>query len=642
MSALIVLTIGPVQSYISQARRTQDLWQGSRILSYLASKGVHHAQGEQDKGLAEVIYPSIDRHNTDNIPNRVVVRWLGDENGAQTCAKEMEKAIRGAWQEISQNTLKYFLGAASSTRIEQIWNRQERNWLECYWVVVPEESQDYSKNIQRANNAMGSRKLLRNFYHIEEYGRKDSITGEHEALHSDGDYVKFWETRQAEERNLALLGKHERLSAISTIKRFAHEKAAGNKALEFPNRFPSTSSIATASFRYDVLHALDNNELDTIQLHQKLEAFVQALLELFKTPADLFFSEHGKPNPEYFGLIEKEISQSTLDDLLIKQFRSIDGDFLFEDTLISKTIEEYSGQTPNPHQMSHVKQALSQLIEAASAIKIPRPNPYFAILAMDGDNMGKTLSILKKDQHKLFSETLARFARENVTRIVEQEHMGRVVYAGGDDVLALLPIRDALNVAEKLRSEFEKTISAIGINNHEGKAVTASTGLAYIHHTHNLQDGVRAANSAQKAAKDLYGRNAIAIEFLRRSGEPRSMGHKWQTSSKNPTKNYINDLIKAFGDKLSRNLPQDIAEIAYSMGDIVPPAAVRLELERIIRRRLSIEDKSTRHIQANKLSEAIWALKDEYTWDNVQCWLELAKFISQTNQGEGDQTNDMA
>ena len=102
--------------------------------------------------------------------------------------------------------------------------------MECYWIVVPEDPQkSYGVNMQHASDALGARKLLRNFPQIHEGGRKCSITGEHEALHGDSDYVSFWNARREDQRNLALLGKHERLSAISTIKRFAHEVAAGNR-----------------------------------------------------------------------------------------------------------------------------------------------------------------------------------------------------------------------------------------------------------------------------------------------------------------------------------------------------------------------------------------------------------------------------
>lgn len=680
MSAIIVLTIGPVQSYISQARRTQDLWQGSRILSYLASAGVHHAINQPQ---AEVIYPSIKLNQTDNIPNRMVVRWLGDENGAKQCAREMEKAIRDAWQTLSANTMHYFTESLIQDEREnvlRIWQGQENTWLECYWVVVLEDSElSYGENMQRANATMGARKLLRNFPHIEEYGRKCSITGEHEALQVTGDYVTFWNARKAEQRNLALLGKHERLSAISTIKRFAHEEQQQNGVwqpinpdLQVDYRFPSTSSIAAVPFKYEVMKALHDGNLKSDALLQALKNFIATLLHCYnednsipvrseRHPArNLFFTKHGNFNPEHFPMIKAILEAHNREydagparddaELWATQFMCIDGDYLLEDTLIPKTIAEYmpvinaEGDELKRLEAKRLKllkpkvvealKALKKLTGTASDLNILRPQPYFVILSMDGDHMGKTLGVLDQGQHKLFSETLANFARMDVKQIVEQDHLGRVVYAGGDDVLALLPVQDALQIAEKLRSEFEAVVSNIGIKNHKGERVTASTGLAYVHHTHNLQDAVRAANNAQKIAKDHYDRNALGVEFLRRSGEPRSMGHNWQANG-NTTFKYVSDLTHAFGGELSRNLPHDVAQIVYSMGEHVPLGAVRLELERVIRRRLSIENKDKRKDKAKTLCDDVMALKASFTWQNVQSWLELARFIAQTSEVEG-------
>ena len=36
---LLLVTIGPVQEFIAQARRTRDLWYGSHLLSELARAG---------------------------------------------------------------------------------------------------------------------------------------------------------------------------------------------------------------------------------------------------------------------------------------------------------------------------------------------------------------------------------------------------------------------------------------------------------------------------------------------------------------------------------------------------------------------------------------------------------------------------
>jgi len=493
-------------------------------------------------------------------------------------------------------------------------------------------------------------------------------------------YVEFWTVRKAEQRNLALLGKHERLSAISTIKRFAHEEAyikdtwePINPALRIDHRFPSTSSIAAAPFKYAVLETLCNNPQDNGDLLVALQAFIAALLNCCdenktipvntdRHPArNLFFTKHGNFNPEYFPMIQNlqglTLSKGNVsdhEDLWATQFMCIDGDYLFEDTLIPKTISEYmpmikaEGDALKRFEKKRLDELKPKVVEAlkalkkfigeASALGIPRPQPYVVVLSMDGDEMGKTLGVLQNARdHKRFSETLANFAKTNVQRIVEEEHLGRVVYAGGDDVLALLPVRDALQIAEALRSEFQETVGRIGITNHEGKPVTASTGLAYVHHTHNLQDAVRAANNAQSVAKEKYNRNAVAVEFLRRSGESRSMGFQWQTLDDSTLSNVI-ALTAEFGDGLSRSLPYDLAQMAYSMGnESVPEVARFAELTRVIRRRLPERNRD----KAVTIAECVLRLinphgKLESRWHNAQHWLELARFIAQTTVVEED------
>ena len=52
---MLMFTIGPVQSFIEASRKTEDLWMGSYILSYLIATAMEKVQGD---GI-EIIYPAI-------------------------------------------------------------------------------------------------------------------------------------------------------------------------------------------------------------------------------------------------------------------------------------------------------------------------------------------------------------------------------------------------------------------------------------------------------------------------------------------------------------------------------------------------------------------------------------------------------
>ena len=54
---LILFTITPVQKFITTARKTEDLWLGSYILSYLNATAIHQIYA---KDGVSIIYPSIE------------------------------------------------------------------------------------------------------------------------------------------------------------------------------------------------------------------------------------------------------------------------------------------------------------------------------------------------------------------------------------------------------------------------------------------------------------------------------------------------------------------------------------------------------------------------------------------------------
>ncbi|MEO0200372.1 MAG: type III-B CRISPR-associated protein Cas10/Cmr2, partial [candidate division WOR-3 bacterium] len=55
--AILIFTIGPVQSFISKARKTSDLWAGSYMLSYLTWKSMKALV--EDFGPDVIIYPNL-------------------------------------------------------------------------------------------------------------------------------------------------------------------------------------------------------------------------------------------------------------------------------------------------------------------------------------------------------------------------------------------------------------------------------------------------------------------------------------------------------------------------------------------------------------------------------------------------------
>jgi CRISPR-associated protein Cmr2 len=161
---------------------------------------------------------------------------------------------------------------------------------------------------------------------------------------------------------------------------------------------------------------------------------------------------------------------------------------------------------------------------------------YIAVIALDGDHMGGTLSGFKtQDEHRKFSQKLMAFASDvekmfdegfNVS-VGKTAHFvkpddGFLVYAGGDDVLAVVKATDAFEVAQAISKKFKDEV---------GTGLTASVGIAIGSNKAPLQDLVREAQSAEHRAKRDYGRDALAVSVLKRSGETLRWGCKWNSAA---------------------------------------------------------------------------------------------------------------
>ncbi len=162
-------------------------------------------------------------------------------------------------------------------------------------------------------------------------------------------------------------------------------------------------------------------------------------------------------------------------------------------------------------------------------------NPYVAVIAMDGDQMGKwmdgerRLAGTESDlelHHKVFSGKLAVFSNECAGKIV-RDHDGQLVYAGGDDVLAMLPATKVFGCVCELRERFQEKVGA----DKNGILADVSCGIAIAHEKYPLQRMVKEAQAAEKRAKNDYGRGAFAFSLLKHGGEIVHWGAKWDSKA---------------------------------------------------------------------------------------------------------------
>ncbi|HYT92545.1 MAG TPA: hypothetical protein VEL76_27765, partial [Gemmataceae bacterium] len=89
-------------------------------------------------------------------------------------------------------------------------------------------------------------------------------------------------------------------------------------------------------------------------------------------------------------------------------------------------------------------------------------------------------------------------------------------YAGGDDVLAFVPVHTCLKCARTLRDRFRQETE-----------MTLSVGVAIGHFMENLEDLRDYGRKAEQAAKAMPGKDALAIHLHKRGGSPVEFRGKW-------------------------------------------------------------------------------------------------------------------
>ena len=521
---MLIFSLGPVQPFIAQARKTRDLWLGSFILSTLMAAGTRDIKGT-------FVFPTereIEK-NIPDIPNKYIALFDEPEDepkNAQAAAKQSEGQIQKCWEDLCQKVWDKVIAGHSTTtaETEDIWKRQTKfsTLFETFWVIVEKTKPTYPEWLDEAESIFAARKRLRDFKAQDEPGEKSAISGEREILHGKGisskEIDEFWKTiaTSRSEMDIDQEGK-EHLDAIDTVKRFAMEARPIIPGIPFP----STSSVATASF---VERLLEVN-IDSAVLEQ-WEKQTEKLA--IKRPADArevpFLQRKAKASRRW--ILQR------------------DGDLYFPETFVPRQLEKnYRILGAEGEAVAREGwQALRKLLQKTDDAEITRPTPYYAILQMDGDNMGILLSNVTDDQqHERISAALSNFARKLAPPLVQDNYPGRLVYAGGDDVLALAPLardipkeggekdplRHILDLAEKLQDEYCKRVKK-ALPEDRQSGVTASMGIVFVHHYTSLSYVLRSAREAESSAKRRYGRNALVVTVLRRSGEQTRVGCHWQ------------------------------------------------------------------------------------------------------------------
>jgi CRISPR-associated protein Cmr2 len=538
MKYLFLFTISPVQSFISQARKTQDLYAGSRLLSDLVKAAIEEFN-KQTNTTDKIIFPANWKQPDAALPNRFLAEVETDENKARNLGENIEKTVKNEFKEIARQIFDEFVkNDADKKKIKEQFFWQIENHLIIHWLFEPLDGQSYKQAYVNIEKNLGAIKNLRKFKQLPDFetGRKDSITGELNALifNKGGKPNAYTENAIEIVVPAVYLSKGEGLSAVTFVKRFYK--------LKQNDSFPSTAEIA----QYDIKNIVENSKS------------FQTYKSLFKGNFDYQLLYKDNLNVKYFekqGLIDFKTNNNSL------------------------------------------KIFLNDILDEAKK-RDKKQKKYYALLIFDGDNMGKWLSgkflqnindINLKEYHKNFSKLLGDFAGK-ARKYVDNKEVGRTVYAGGDDFLALLNLDKIFDTLSYLRQMFDDEVNKKLKEQYETtNDLTFSSGLVIAHYKEPLGEVLNRARAMEHKAKDA-GRNALGIAVMKKSGELLEAVIKWG-NEQNITENIENlaYVLDALNDKkisptFIENLNREFAVFRDEKENNLNTSLIDSEIERLINR----------------------------------------------------------
>lgn len=529
---LFLFTIGPVQSFIAQARKTQDLYAGSKLLSDLIGEAIK----QLPKG-SELIFP--DKASINN-PNRFIAKISSDD--IKSVRDELPKKIQNTFKDIAKDSYSKVFG---NTEISLNYEKQIDTFLQIYWTAKTLDI--YPNDYLELERHLGSVKNFRAFKQLdEEAGRKCSLCGERNVqvfkrnLNSELRNKYPNEAKEIQELNY-LFNPGEGLCAVCFTKRlYDYKKSA----------FDSTADVAVAN----------------ITSYLKKDKHGLALYNNFK----------GNFNDNLF-----------------------DGQLYFEENLKLDYFQKHGLDQVSINNLNqNIPEAYKKLKEFLKE-KSLKFIPYYAVLAFDGDNMGKHLAgdFLKdksklEEYHNLLSNALGNFSREVKKYTDSNDAIGQTIYAGGDDFLGLFNLPNLLDTIEKIQELFSKHVNeSIKIQQGDNlkEALTFSAGIAIAHYKTPLSETLNWARKMEKDAKKVEGKNAFAIAALKHSGEINSFKMRWRKGDFDTVrflKTFLN-LLKAevFSTTFINNLYNEFSRLIDKKDSSKPDEKIVIaEIKRLLDR----------------------------------------------------------
>lgn len=655
--SLAVFSITPVQPFIAKARKLRDHWVGSVILSYLSFAGIRHIirtlgpdhvmyPSLHDQSLVEMflgqefhLAPFLKEADTDlarhleesasiaSFPNKFV--FLAPAGRTGEICREIEQAVQKEWVRLA-GMVRDYLGAKTGagqtmkelfdhqvsdywqfsyagTRFLELDDRDglsvllhrskwsdEAGTVERFAAPFGANGKQYARLYGATHTAVQSLlaavKMKPGRVRKAQNGEKCPLCGEHEVLHdfaSAGrtrafEYKKgvtgFWDLlrgRMNSQESFAQVGRNERVCAVCAVKRFlpmalqSHKDEILHRVLceRDARSFPSTTEMAAREYLYRLTEKVTITREEYPSLVDALHEAELDIVDDEKSDAVRRIRQQGR---------EKGIEFQDRDKYYAVLM--MDGD---------KMGDLVNGATITASWQDVIHPELRRRFEHAGFCKA---SPLRGML-QDKRTLNPAL-------HAAISDSLNGFARYGVAPVIRRGH-GKLIYAGGDDVCAIMPLNTVLESADAIRRAYnlgfvrysgngaeplEAGATAegckLGMHLGQGAGISISGAIVIAHHKQPLREVLRDAHALlDGVAKEKAGRNALAVRLKKRSGGDRDLWFNWDMRNRFRSEPEL--LSESFA-ALMRDVTDDevASRLIYRLGQLegaVEPLAVTEE-----------------------------------------------------------------
>ena len=501
---LFQLTIPSVQKLITASRKSHDLWAGSFIISSLLKETVKHLKDKKNiefitlisnsrkykivitlinqyplkilkfikaiiykiygftigsitnfvklETKVEFIFPHEDllkeeKNEIANVPNKILFTIKASKDEIKELGQNLEKSIKTELKNLMRTKFIEEKLPEMKCGSKELMEYQLENFINVVWGAVPLEENDYIASLDKLDRYIAYKKssILPNRRFIESYKLID-LEKENpfvEGLSFEQIY-KYFIDEEVKEPHFVKGAYRCTLCGDRIILEATGNDYKGNNFWEplWDDKFFSTGErlcgvcLAKRTFKFGGFPSVSEIATTTFKLFLKdYPQIIEELINIIKSAGkeEKYFSKTSQTVPK----LQKENQ--------LKELLKIDGEYLIPQ------VWETDERRPD------IAKRLTDIYKKLNKF----PSDSFAILLMDGDSMGAKLRVLSdiKEQKDL-SKKLSEFTTE-VKKIVENENYGKLIYAGGDDVLALLSIEFALKCAYEIQEKFREKLTEI-------------------------------------------------------------------------------------------------------------------------------------------------------------------------------------